>query len=326
MTSPVSRRAHAKINLALSLGPPEPPDAPKPGWHPISTWMACISLWDDVSVSPLAPGAPREFRVAWAPDAPRPTPIDWTPEQDLASRAHAGLEAALGRALPARVEVRKRIPVGAGLGGGSSDAGATLLALRDALAPDTPDDVLHAVAAGLGSDVAFFVDDAGEAPRPALVEGFGERVERLPPVAADLVLVLPPYACETRAVYRAFDEVIGERDAARRRAWDLEHGEGRGRAPSPHHLRADLVRTRATRAKGTVEGRLLFNDLAPAAWRVEPRLGALVGELSRATRREAHVTGSGSALFIVTDRPEKTMEQVTRALPEGHVALAVRLV
>ena len=122
----VTRLARAKINLALGVGPPD-----HTGMHPIATWMHALGpgLADTVTAEPAAETT---LRVAWAPDAPRPTPIDWPPQRDLAARAHRLLEDLAGRPLPARLEVAKRIPVGAGLGGGSSDAGAMLLALDEA--------------------------------------------------------------------------------------------------------------------------------------------------------------------------------------------------
>ena len=103
-------------------------------------------------------------------------------------RAHRALEVRLGRVLPCHLEVRKRIPVGGGLGGGSSDAAAALLALRQAFGLELSDAELAAVGATIGSDVAFFID---EAHRPGVVTGFGGEVERTPRVSGTLTLVIP---------------------------------------------------------------------------------------------------------------------------------------
>lgn len=329
---PVTRRAHAKVNLILSLGPPEPPGAPKAGWHPIASWMHAIDLWDDVTVERLPDGAPCEFKVAWAADALRPTPIDWPVEKDLAVRAHRALEAHLARPLPARVTIAKRIPTGAGLGGGSSDAAATMLALNDLFQLKLSESALRSVAGKVGSDAMFFADAGASPPRSAIVTGFGDGIERLSPASASLALVVPPWACATPAVYRAFDDVLANKARERELDWITTkaarqaRGEPAGRPPEPHRAKPDLVRDRIARMKGRVDGEALFNDLALAAYRVEPRLGELVRNLSRATRCTTHVTGSGSALFIVADRPEKTLEQVRRVLPEGGAAVITRLV
>lgn len=313
----VHRRAYAKLNLILSVGPPLPPGASHAGYHPIASWFACVSLWDDVEVTVRDGGGGCE--IAWAKDAPRPTPIDWPLEKDLAVRAHRALEAHVGRALPADIVVRKRIPVGGGLGGGSSDAAAALLALREAFALDVPDEDLAGIGAKLGSDVVYFLDPGAAAPRPAFVEGLGEHIERAPARSAKLVLVVPEFGCATGPVYRAFDELIAEHDRSRLTAWQVERfarerdGIAAGTPPTPHRVRPELVRERAGKMATHVESRLLFNDLAKAAYKVEPRLGNLVTGLQRATRESAHVTGSGSCVFLIDDATGKTMERVQRA-------------
>ncbi len=317
----IARRAHAKINLCLSVAPPEPAGTLRDGrdvsgYHAIASWMSAIDLSDEIRVHP-APAT--SLHIAWADDAPRATPIDWPPEKDLAFRAHAALERKTGKHLPARIEVVKRIPVGAGLGGGSSDAAATLSALNELFELRLGAGLLRELAATLGSDVAFFVDNR-ETPRPALVTRLGDEVERVCFVKSDLVLVLPPFACETRAVYHAFDELLAER---------VERGEfGEGRSPTPGLARHDLVQRRIDKARSGLRDGLLFNDLYLPAVRVQPRLGELVLALSRATRQQAHVTGSGSGVFLVSnaqhaDRLAERCREVARGLawPEGPPAV-----
>ncbi|CAG0962672.1 4-diphosphocytidyl-2-C-methyl-D-erythritol kinase [Phycisphaerales bacterium] len=328
---PLTRRAYAKVNLILSVGPPEPADAPKAGWHPIASWFHAIDLWDDLTVERLPDSAPAEFPIRWAADALRPTPIDWPVEKDLAPRAHRALEALAGRALPVRVTIAKRIPTGSGLGGGSSDAAATLLALNDLFGLNLTEPTLRSIAGKIGSDAIFFTDTSANPPRPALVTGFGDGLERLARAKASLVLVVPPWPCATPAVYRAFDEVLAEKAREREIEWVTAkaarhaRGQSEGRPPEAHRAKPDLVLSRIDRMKGRA-GDNLFNDLALAAFRIEPRLGELVTSLSRATRSTVHVTGSGSALFVIADRPEKTLEQVRRALPIGSDARIVSLV
>ena len=154
--------AYAKLNLALSVGPPVPPR----GYHPIASWFVCIGLSDTLRLTRLQPGSPSRHTIRWAPGAPRPTPIDWPVERDLAVRAHRLLEHHTGRPLPVDMTVDKRIPVGAGLGGGSSDAAAALRALNTLFSLGLPADQLRALASHLGSDIPFFIDEDPDPPPP----------------------------------------------------------------------------------------------------------------------------------------------------------------
>ena len=266
----ITRRAPAKVNLTLSVGS-RVVGGPRDGWHPIASWMACLDLSDMVTVTP---GATTRHRVAWAADAPKPTPIDWPLERDLAVRAHRALEATIGHELPCSIVVEKRIPVGGGLGGGSSDAGATLLALRDAFNLPLADTFLTAVGANLGSDVPFFVD---EQHRPAVVSGFGEVVERTASIAGsrggphELLLIVPPFGCKTPEVYGAFDLIAP--------------------AGGP-----DVERVRRL-AAGVPSPEAWFNDLEPAGERVEPRLAEIRASASEILGVRVMLTGSGSTLI-----------------------------
>lgn len=267
---PVVRRAYAKVNLALAVGPAIAPARAGAGYHPIASWLHAIDLFDDVAARRLPEGAASRHRVAWAADAPRPSPIDWPIEKDLAVRAHRALEAAAGQELPVELTVTKRVPVGGGFGGGSSDAAATLVLLDELFGLGLGRERLAAIGLKLGSDVPFFVDDAP--PRPAVVAGLGERVERQRRVEGEVVLVLALFGCATGAVYRAFDERAGA------------------------ELREAPVKSLA--AGGRIESGALFNDLAWAAERAEPRLGELRRRAEAVAGGPVQMTGSGSALFI----------------------------
>jgi 4-diphosphocytidyl-2-C-methyl-D-erythritol kinase len=263
----IHARAHAKINLALAVGPPLPAGGAHAGYHPIASWMHAIDLHDDITLS-RAPET--RYDLAWADGAP----VEWSPDADLCVRAHRAVESLVGRMLPVRLRVRKSIPAGGGLGGGSADAGAVLLALRELFALELDDGALAACAHTLGTDIPFFVDpdawDARLAPRPAIVSGLGDRTERTERRSDPLTLVCPPFGCPTGAVYRAFD---------------AEPTQG-----------CDEARVRAL-AAGPIDPHALFNDLARPAERVEPRLQELRTRLGNALGLPVQVSGSGSTLF-----------------------------
>lgn len=324
MADAVTRPAYAKLNLALWVGPPLP-SGDRAGFHPVCSWMSCIDLCDEVTVEPLDAPAPSPLTVAWAADAPRPTPVDWTPERDLAVRALRALEARTERPLPARLRVLKRIPVGSGLGGGSSDAAAVLRAANRAFGLRLDDAVLRSIAAGLGSDVPFFIDSPEDAPaRPAIVSGLGDSVDRVARVPADVLLVVPPFACATADVYRAFDRFADQGPShARisRGAPAVARGEPEDDA---------LVRRRAAKAIEIhrVEGRSLFNALTPAAMSVEPRLRPLLSAVANATNCHTRLTGSGSCVFapIEPGRVDRAKAQLEQALVRDAVLEGCRVI
>lgn len=271
--------APAKVNLCLSVAGPEPAGGPKAGWHRISSWFAAIDVRDEVVVTRLREGEASRFRVRWAEDAPRVSAIDWAIEKDLAVRAHHLLEERLGRALAVEMEVVKRIPVGGGLGGGSSDAAAALIAIDRAFGLDLGPEVLCEVGARLGSDVGFFVRGAPA----ALVGGFGEEVDAVERVGGRLTLVVPTFGCATPEVYRAYDTILRE--------------EGR----LGHDVEARRVRAAHAASVGAcdVRSEMLFNDLSEAAARVRPELVTLREAVRAACGRAVHLTGSGSCLFVM---------------------------
>jgi 4-diphosphocytidyl-2-C-methyl-D-erythritol kinase len=299
------RHAHAKVNLALGVGAPLPPGSAFAGYHPIASWMASITLADDVEMERIE-GESR-FEIAWADDAPRPSPIDWPLEKDLGVRAHRLLEQEAGRPLPVRVRVRKRVPVGGGLGGGSADAAAVLLGVRDLFALRVTNERLAAISTKLGSDVAFFLDDRTPA-RPAIVSNLGDRIERVTPVAQRVVLFFPAFGCPTGPVYKAFDS---------------------GDSGAGFESRAARIRSMVVQAArdGVIRTDDLFNDLAGPACRVEPRLREVIDRLAGTLNARIHVTGSGSTLFALAGSAEQTrrMVEVTAEI-RGVSAIATELV
>lgn len=256
--------AHAKVNLALAVAQPR-----ADGLHPICSWFAPIELSDSLHIEALAAGEQSRYTIEWSSDAPRPSAIDWPIEKDLAVRAHRLIEREAGRSLPIAMRLVKRIPVGGGLGGGSSDAAAMIRGLVRLFDLRLERERLHTLALALGSDVPYFLLDP---LTPAVVEEVGQRLVPAPGVRGDLTLILPPFGCPTGAVYRAFDAMPAGafRDEAVRRM-----------------SRRDPI------------DRELFNDLATAAERVEPRLATCRAAAERALARPVHITGSGSTMFAL---------------------------
>lgn len=262
----VVRYAYAKLNLALAVAPPSPE---LDGYHPIASWMARVTLADELTVTRLDDDRLSRYAILWHEEAPVRSPIDWSITKDLAVRAHLLLEHRAGRSLPVQLKLDKRIPVGGGLGGASADAAAMLLAVNELHDLDLTHDELVECAAQLGSDVAYCLLD-----EPAFVSGLGERVEPVPRATATVLLIFPDFGCHTGRVYSTFDE------------------------SPPRSFREADVRTMAGR--GAIIPDDLFNDLAEPAQRVAPRLARVLEAADDvADGLPVHLTGSGSTAFII---------------------------
>lgn len=290
------RRARAKLNLALAVGPPRDADDEFDGYHPIASWMATIGLADELILTRLSEGSLSRYAIGWHPEAVRTSPIDWSIRDDLAVRAHLALQETVGRELPVQLKLDKRIPVGGGLGGGSSDAASMLLALRDMFALDVDVERLASIALELGSDVPFFVRVGAGA---SVVERVGDVITPVDAPSGWAVLAMPGFGCPTGAVYRAFDEDM------------------------PDSFRDGDVRAMAE--AGDPHGAELFNDLGEPSVRVEPRLGELRARLNGACGSVFHVTGSGSTLFAITtdEARARDLAAKARAVEQETVCLAV---
>jgi len=178
--------AHAKVNLGLSvLG--RRPD----GFHEVDTLMARLALHDTLTLTPIAGGV---RLVVTGADLGIP------PEKNLAYRAAEAYLSAAGEARGVVIELTKRIPAAAGLGGGSSDAGAVLRGLTQ-IYPAGVD--LPALAAQLGSDVPFFAADL----KAARATGRGEILAPLDVPEVCLVLVNPGVGVSAGAAYAALQGV-----------------------------------------------------------------------------------------------------------------------
>ncbi len=256
-------RAHAKINLCLRvLG--RRPD----GFHDVRTVMQTVSLSDSLRVA-VRPGTPSVELSCNIPALRGRANLAWRAADTLLRRA--GARAAVS------IRLRKAIPVGAGLGGGSSDAAAVLRAMG-ALLPRRPaPGLLAEVAAGLGSDVPFFLLGG-----TALATGRGTRLESLDDLdPVPLVIARPDVEVSTAWAYGA---LARDRSA-------LPPGTAGGR----------IVGTGSeTWTPGDPCGQSgLDNDFEAVVFRRFAGIGTLKRRLSAAGARVALMTGSGSAVFGV---------------------------
>ncbi len=158
------------------------------GYHELQSAFTLIDLCDRIRVRVREDGIVR--RVNDIPGVPS--------EDDLAIRAARSLQQASGTPLGADIELEKRIPMGAGLGGGSSDAATTLLVLDRLWKAHSPQERLHALGLSLGADVPFFLFG-----RSAWAEGVGERLRPLEVPVQWYVVLVPPVAVPTAAIFRA---------------------------------------------------------------------------------------------------------------------------
>jgi 4-diphosphocytidyl-2-C-methyl-D-erythritol kinase len=260
---PLRALAPAKINLGLFLGPTR-----ADGRHELATVMQSISLADELTLA-RADSAVAEDMVV-CPGVAGP------PEENLAARALAAFRVATGwDTPPLRLGIRKRIPVAAGMGGGSADAAATLrLAARVAGVGD--DELLRELARALGADVPAQVR-----PGRWLASGAGEHLQALPdPQPAFSVLVLPAaQPLSTAQVYAQADRM----GLARSRAEiEARHGE--------------LARTLA-KGEPLPPPELLHNDLQDAARALCPAIDAALAEAGAAGADLAILSGSGPTVL-----------------------------
>lgn len=227
------------------------------GYHLLDSLMVPVSLYDDVRVEVEAGGS--EIVVTCTD----PTlPCD---EANLAYRAAALLCTETGVRASVMIDLRKHIPAGAGLGGGSSDAAAVLKGLNVALALGLSEARLCTLAARLGADVPFFIPC-----RPSRVSGIGERLTAVsPPPALPIVIVVPPFGVSTPWAYRRFDELPPSPQPPLPE-WQT------GRWPAPEWL---------------------VNDLERAVLPAYPVLTSLKEQLRDCGALGALMSGSGSAVF-----------------------------
>ena len=254
--------APAKLNLCLYVGPTR-----EDGLHEIASIFEPLELADKLTVEE---GDGSDEVICAEVGGP-----------NLVEKALAGMREAGWSEPPLRVEISKRIPVAAGLGGGSADAAAVLRLARGEL------DGLRAIAASVGADVPSQLQ-----PRPCVVTGAGEVVEPIPPPADHGVVLIPQTMGLTTA------DVYAEADRL---------GQNRGEA--------ELESIRRKLRDAVIEGdsplsypEHLVNDLQAAAISLRPEITDALEALAEAGAEHAMVTGSGPTAFGLFPNPAAARE------------------
>jgi len=280
---PVLRlKTRAKLNLHLEvLG--KRPD----GFHEIETIFQSVDLADTIELEPTRDGR----IVVTCSDPSIPLGVD-----NLCHRAVAAMRRFAGPDLGARIHLEKRIPAGAGLGGGSANAAGVLLALRRGLALEVSDGRLARTAAALGSDVPFMLQGG-----TMLGRGRGERLTPLSPIGgAWFVIVKPPISVSTAWVYSRLSlGLTGDRRRISLRA-----------------ANSILARIPGVSApfRNALEG-----VVCPA----HPVVAGVLEELLSLRPCLASMTGSGSALFAVFDGQSRATTVAERFSVRGYFTSVV---
>lgn len=256
--------APAKLNLSLLVSPPD-----DDGYHPLESLVQTISWADRLDVEHAEEGS---------------DVFESSIEDNLVERALSELRK-VGDVPPLAIELHKEIPVAAGLGGGSSDAAAALVAGADHAGLTRGD--LSGVAVRVGADVALFLTGG-----TLMMRGRGELIESLQPLQDFAVaIVVPEFGLESADVYRRWDVLEGPE----------------GPAVSDDQLPPSL--------RG---GMPMRNDLLPAALDLEPHLGDFMSDVASVWGTTVSLTGSGSACFAYFS----TLDEASDAA--GSVAGLVR--
>lgn len=245
----VRERAPAKVNLVLRIGP-----RAANGLHEVCSLFASLDLADDVELEPAAADS---------------VECDGVQGPNLASAAVVALRNHAPSLPPLRVRITKRIPIAAGLAGGSADAAAVLRAANSFHEIPFDDDQLRAIAAPLGSDVPSQV-----VPAHAVVTGTGQRVDPVVLPSMAVVLVPRPSGLSTADVFREADRLgISRASLDPRDLYELA-------AEPPDRIASGME-----------------NDLQPATLSLRPELERTLGELRNAGALGAQVSGSGPTVF-----------------------------
>ncbi len=282
--------AYAKINLTLDVF-----NLREDGFHSLASVMQTISLHDTLTLSLREDGV-----IAFTCEGENSEGIPLDSTNLVIRAANAVLEAGGRTEMGLKLHLEKRIPSQAGLGGGSSDAAAALLGVDALLNLDLDRKTLHRLAASLGSDVPFFLEGG-----TAVARGRGELISECPANPTFwLVIVKPEENVSTGWSYNQLDSIPDRQShrATKRMEQALREGDA---------------------------GRLIAwqsNDFELPVFAHFPKLAWLHDELRMAGCRVAHLCGSGSALYGVTDNEaeaHRIADLLLPRYPKTYIACSV---
>jgi 4-diphosphocytidyl-2-C-methyl-D-erythritol kinase len=277
----VKIRAPAKINVGLRIVGKR-----ADGYHLIDTIMVPVSLYDEIFITKLAPKKRRNSSLL---TLTCDNPAIPNGSGNLAYRAADLMLKGMDIDQPVKIHINKNIPIGAGLGGGSSDAAATLMGLNRLLRLDYSVPSLKKLGLSLGADVPFFLGG-----KPARAQGVGERLSPITSLQWNwAVIVYPGFPVATGWVYRNFQAKLTK--------------------PIANTSIISLLK------KPVGQRRILVNDLETVTLARYPRITTIKKKLVEQGAAGALMSGSGSAVFGLFDSRGKAARAFTRLKKEDGV-------
>lgn len=264
------------------------------GYHELVTLFHRISLHDKICLKKKQQG------YSLTADSASRLPVG---ENNLVTRAYRLLEKHFKGIGGVAVHLEKNIPIGGGLGGGSSDAATFLLGMKEIFDLQISKKDLVRLGAQLGADVPFFLYEVNQ----AIAKGIGEKIESRPTkVCQYFLLLISKQGVSTKQIYQNF--TLHQRPVSLTKTGRLVK------------LLADLLEKRNfDQAAG-----LLENDLEEPAFRLRPSLRGTLSKLNQLGIRPARMSGSGPTIFAILPRPEEAQgiaQKLQRLLPAQEIVI-----
>lgn len=291
MNQPVTARAPGKINVSFRVGPPR-----ADGYHPVASLYLAVSLFEDVAATArededITVGL---SSASTAVEDPEAFPLG---EDNLVVRAARLLAEHTGHVGGVHLEITKRVPIAGGMGGGSADAAAALVACNSLWGTGLTREELGRLGARLGADVPFALSGGA-----AVGLGVGDQLSPLLlRNRTDWVLALASYGLSTPAVYQQLDLL--------REGQDVE---------VPQAVDPDLLQALVDHDLVLLPG-LLANDLTAAAVHLAPELQAVLDMGRGAGALTALVSGSGPTVALLAEDPGHAGQLATQLIDEAGI-------